>query len=185
MGERVGSQWRPLKGGKKSRPRRVGPNDAKKKVAQNEKQRQALELRLKGLNFSEIAKELGYKGADGAWKAVQEAMRKTIQEPADEVRKQEIERLDRMQKALWDRVVGGELEAYPVMLKLFERRAKLLGLDAPAKQAFTSPDGDEDHGKKLMESVARDVAGQDALFAALTMAMAGSQQHKEEVDERE
>ena len=59
-----------------------------------EKQRKALELRKAGVGYVAIAKQLGYAGPSSSFKAVNSALKRTLQEPADEVRRLELERLD-------------------------------------------------------------------------------------------
>jgi hypothetical protein len=110
-----------------------------------ERQRQALELRKGGASFPEIAKALGYSGPAGAYQAVMSALRRTLKEPAEEVRTLEVARLDAMLLALWTQVKQGNQGAIDKALKVEERRAKLLGLDAPAKVAPTDPSGEEQY----------------------------------------
>jgi len=43
----------------------------------------------------------------------------------------ELLRLDELLNALWDTAIAGDLKAVDRVLKVMERRAKLLGLDAP------------------------------------------------------
>ncbi len=100
-----------------------------------ERQRQALELRKAGVPYAKIAEALGYAHASGAHKAVASALKKTLQEPADDLRKLELERLDAMLFAIWPSVTKGIQPAIDRALRIMERRAKLLGLDAPVKQA--------------------------------------------------
>lgn len=109
----------------------------------NEKQRQALELRKGGVSYAAIATRLGYRGASGAWHAVRAALRKTLQEPADELRQLELERLDGMLLGIAPQVSRGNFGAIDRALKIMERRARLLGLDAPVKVAPTNPAGDK------------------------------------------
>lgn len=106
-----------------------------------QKQRQALELRKAGVGYVAIAQKLGYSGPSGAHKAVTTALRKTIQEPADDLRTLELERLDRMQAALWEQVQKGHQGAIDRVLKIMQRRADLLGLDAPKERRLTGKDG--------------------------------------------
>lgn len=49
----------------------------------------------------------------------------------DEVAAEELQRLKAAEKAIWTNVVRGDLRALFGFLKIQERRAKLLGLDAP------------------------------------------------------
>jgi hypothetical protein len=98
---------------------------------------QALDLRKAGVSFPVIAQQLGYKHASGAYEAVRAALKRTEQEPADEVRRLADERHDRVLFALWKRALDindpQQLECIDRVLKIEVRRAKLLGLDAPDK----------------------------------------------------
>ncbi len=98
-----------------------------------EKQRQALELRKAGATFDQIAKALGYANAGGAYKVVQAGLRAVVQQPADEVRQLEVERLDAMLRALWPDAMAGKWLAIDRCLGIMDRRARLLGLDAPLR----------------------------------------------------
>lgn len=104
-----------------------------RRLAATERQLQALELRAGGVSFPRIAQRLGYDGPSGAYKAVLTALKRTQQEPADEVRRLAVERLDRILFAIWKRALDGDLECIDRVLKIETRRAKLLGLDAPDK----------------------------------------------------
>jgi len=107
-------------------------------VKAHDKQLQALDMRKAGVPYATIAERLGYRGASGAHAAVGTALKRTQQEPADELRQIEIERLDRMLLAIWPQVVGGNFGAIDRALRIMERRAKLCGLDAPTRQDLTS-----------------------------------------------
>lgn len=98
----------------------------------------ALELRKAGFTYQRIADSLGYKSASGAHKAVASALKKTLQEPSDVVRMLEIERLDTMLSSIWSSVKQGQYGAQDRAIKIMERRARLLGLDAPARTDITS-----------------------------------------------
>lgn len=104
-----------------------------RRVDANDRQIRALELRKSGVSYEDIARELGYRGRDGAHRAVSAALKRTLQEPADELRRLESERLDAMLFAIAPLVRRGNLEAIDRALKIMERRAKLLGLDAPIR----------------------------------------------------
>lgn len=96
-----------------------------------EKQAQALELRKNRVSYDKIAEVLGYSGKSGAYKAVQSALKKTLQEPADELRALEGMALDDLQFAQMPLARKGHQGAAALVLKIMERRAKLFGLDAP------------------------------------------------------
>ena len=113
------------------------PMTSVRRVRAIEKQRQALELRKAGVGFDQIAQQLGYASRAGAHNAVVSAMRRTLQEPSDEVRRLELERLDKMLFGLWQAATKGQWLAKDRVLAIMDRRAKLLGLDAPAKIDIT------------------------------------------------
>lgn len=107
------------------------PKGGKPDVTAAEKQAEALRLRKAGLTYEEIADRLGYANKSGAYKTVMSALRKIVQEPADELRKLEIERLDVMLASLWPFILKGSPRHVEIGLKVMDRRAALLGLDAP------------------------------------------------------
>lgn len=104
-------------------------------IAQAERVAKALNLRRQGYSFGEIAKELGWRTRQAAFEAVSRALADTVSEPAEDVRKLELMRLDRLEQLLWPRAEAGDPKAVTGLLKVQERRAKLLGLDAPTKLA--------------------------------------------------
>jgi hypothetical protein len=91
------------------------------------------ELRIQGLTFDAIANEVGFSGPSGAWQAYQRIRHEVIFESIDDARQLELMRLDELQVAVWDRAINGELPAAHCVLKIMDRRAKLLGLDKPEK----------------------------------------------------
>lgn len=107
----------------------VNTNKPDPKISAAERQRQALELRKAGLSYDLIARRLNYRSRSGAYKAVQTALKKMLREPADELRQLELERLDAMLLGLWPQAQRGNQGAVDRVLKIMERRAKLLGLD--------------------------------------------------------
>lgn len=93
----------------------------------------ALNLRLAGCSFREIAAKLHYADHTGAYRAVEAGLKKGFEEPATQVRKLELARLDSIMRPLWPKAKRGGVKAIDRILKIMERRAKLLGLDQPAK----------------------------------------------------
>jgi len=108
-------------------------------------------LRLAGMGFEQIATEVGYADQSGAYRAYKRVMDRTIRPIADEIRDEEIARLDRLIMSYWPRALGGgghdpNPKAADVVFRAMDRRAKLLGLDAPVKQEIditTYDDSDE------------------------------------------
>lgn len=98
----------------------------------NDRMLEALEFRKSGMGYIEIADKLGYASHTGALQAVERALKKTLQEPSDELRNLEVARLDALLVSQWEPAMRGIPKAVETVLKIMERRAKLLGLDSPA-----------------------------------------------------
>jgi hypothetical protein len=101
------------------------------------KEGQALELRLYGANYQGIADQLGYADAAGAYKAVIRALERVVTEPAKEVLQLELDRLDRMLGSVLGQAVSGHLGSIDRVLRIMERRDKLLGLETAQKIEHT------------------------------------------------
>lgn len=102
-----------------------------------ESQRKALELRRMGLGYTEIAQQLGLgkSQAHRLVKAGLEDAREQIAAQADDLRSEELSRLDGMLAGIWPSARKGNVTAIDRVLKIMERRTKLLGLDAPVRLA--------------------------------------------------
>ena len=108
---------------------------------QLEKRRLAeLEMRLAGVQYRQIAEHFGVD-VHTAWDDIQWAMqptRNTLDEVGEKARRLDLWRLDRLLRALWPRAVGARATspddfAVDRVLKILDRRARLLGLDAPSQ----------------------------------------------------
>ena len=110
-----------------------------------DKEIKVLELRRAGLTWQRIAEETGYATHVGAYAAYKRAIKRTQQQPADELREQELDRIDRLQLALWPKAMKGDNASINTIVRLMERRARLLGLDTAIKiqQDITTWTGDE------------------------------------------
>jgi hypothetical protein len=94
----------------------------------------ALQLRMAGSTYNDIAEALGYSSKTTAFHAVTNALRKAKQEPCEGVRALEIERLDAIFLPMYVKAKHGDYGAVDRCIRIMERRARLLGLDAPEKQ---------------------------------------------------
>lgn len=113
------------------------------KALKLQRQQAALELRRSGRGYVDIANALGVSKSQ-AHRYVRDALaeaRAQISAEADELRAEEISRLDGMLAGLWNDARKGSVSAIDRVLKIMERRAKLLGLDAPVRLAHG---GDKD-----------------------------------------
>ena len=130
---------------------RSGTKASEKALNAHQRKIDALEMRKAGHTFQVIADNLGYRGPSGAYDAVMSAIKTTLQEPADELRKMEVERFDVMINSLWPKVLNGDARATEVAVKVMERRAKMLGIDAPEKREDTHTIRVEHMAKQLAD----------------------------------
>ena len=93
------------------------------------REKHVLELRRACLSFDAIAEQVGIGHRSDAHKVYKRALARTLQEPAAEIRQLEADRLDRLQVAVWTKALRGDLSAVDRVLRVMERRARLLGLD--------------------------------------------------------
>jgi hypothetical protein len=165
------------------------PKTSPRRIATALRRAQALEMRAQAKPFSEIAAQLKYCSPAAAAQDVQRALLLAITEPAAEVRALELLRLDE----LWvkaaqvlnrqhvsvshGRIVKADdgeplLDDAPVlaaidrMLKIQERRARLLGLDAPTKVEVLTIDAIDAAIRDAEAELARRAAAAEALQVA-------------------
>lgn len=102
-------------------------------IRQTEQSLKALELRKAGATYEMIAQQLGYASKSSAFTAVSRLMNKSRREGGKEAFEMELRRLDDLLMSVWPAARQGELSAIDRALRIMERRAKLMGLDAPEK----------------------------------------------------
>lgn len=104
-------------------------------IQQRAQGERALELALAGATYQKIAEQLGYSSRAAAYRSVKRALDRNAPDPraVDELRAKEAARLDRLQQAHWVSALNGSTEATHMVLKIMDRRARLLGLYAPIK----------------------------------------------------
>lgn len=141
---------------------------------------EACRLRAQNLSYRQIAAELGVD-VHTAYDAVQRGLRDTLQEPADEVRRLELERLDELAQQARKVMLGTHylinqgnvvrltrrgapleddgpvLAAIDRLLKIQERRARLLGLDAPQRVSIDA----QNLGEEIRDLIAALVTGDE------------------------
>ena len=107
-----------------------------RQIAAAERLSKAIEMRKAGATYAFIAQQLGYASESGAFYAVNQALQalnEKINEDLTEMKRLERERLDRLMVTLWPKALEGHLATVDRILRIMERRARLMGLDAPAK----------------------------------------------------
>ncbi|MEV0915435.1 hypothetical protein AB0I93_14340 [Streptomyces sp. NPDC049967] len=158
------------------------PHDGKGRFARTlstaEREAEAARLRSRGWTYQRIADELGWSNKGDAHHAVQKVLRDTVQEAGDDLRALELTRLDALYVAATEvlerehitvsngRIVSRDdgtpilddapvLQAIDRLLKIQERRSRLLGLDAPVKKDVSLTD----ERVAAIEALAEELAG--------------------------
>ncbi len=104
--------------------------------------RNALELRKAGASYEQIATKLGYPDAAAAHTAVQHALGEAAESERD-TPALELERLNALLMGLWAKARQGNIAAVDRVLRIQDRRAKLLR-DNPALAADHQDDDQND-----------------------------------------
>jgi hypothetical protein len=166
------------------------PRRAERQAEAARRRAQVVQLRLAGANFEEIGQQLGVSDtrAHQLWT---DALDRTTKEPTDQWRELELQRLDQLQAAAAEvlqsthhviqtgKVVVDDqgrpyvdhrpvLAAVNTLVRVMERRARLLGLDAPAR-VDTTVDGTlttVDVIDREIERVERELAALDPDYPA-------------------
>jgi len=117
------------------------PGESKSSVRRIEarlRQAQALRLRMGGASFDDIARQLGYRSASGAYDAVQRCLRDVPKHDAEAYRSLNLERLNRLFLALFPDAITSATPLADRQRAAAECRAiiaeinKLVGAYAPA-----------------------------------------------------
>lgn len=114
---------------------RKAGGSSKKKLATAQRYHTIMKMRLEGHSQYSIAQALGITQA-AVSRAIAVACVKANEVQADRVehyRRLQSERLDMVLTKLWPRIEQGDVNAAATLVKIEERRAKLLGLDAPQR----------------------------------------------------
>lgn len=117
---------------KKTRPGKGTTFTSPRSVLALKRRQIAVALRMQGYTYYQIGQKLKVSHVV-AWQYVHDAMiadRKEIAEDGAKIRDMEVGRLDRMLEKLWPR--REEARVSDTILRLMDRRAKLLGLDLPS-----------------------------------------------------
>jgi lambda repressor-like predicted transcriptional regulator len=154
------------RGRKRMSHKRVNPHagaaqkrrgEAVRALKTEQRREEIAQLRLKGYSVRHIARQLGMKRS-----TVQDDLTVVYvrtQESADDAitleRQMSLARLDLLLNGIIDRASSADLEAIDRVLKIDHRRAKLLGLDAPAKMEHAASAGVSEMLSKVSEAVAR------------------------------
>jgi hypothetical protein len=129
----------------------------------HDKEAECVRLRRAGLTLDEIAIRVGYSSPASVHYALKRINERISREDVEEIRNLESERLDLLQAANWDNAMQGDVPAGALVLRVMERRAKLLGLDMPIRvqQEVTVWNGDGDLDGEIQSLISR-LAGLDS-----------------------
>jgi hypothetical protein len=119
----------------------------------------AVALRLSGASFETIAALLGYTTRGAACQDITRALEASLAEQsrsADVLREAELLRLDLLQVGAWAAAADGDPKAIEVVLKIVDRRCKLLGLDAPQRHEVITLDAVDAEIARLTAELGRD-----------------------------
>jgi hypothetical protein len=96
------------------------------------KEQEIVKLRRGGLTWDLIGERVKLSPS-GAQKAYDRSLARVIADDVRAIRNLETERLDLAQSAIWGKVLQGDNPSIANLLRIMERRAKLLGLDQPTR----------------------------------------------------
>lgn len=120
-------------------PRNV--NETKAALKAQEKRRKCLELRIAGADLDQIAATPGtYKNKGTVSLAIKQALAEITIEPAEELIKVELKRLDAMLLGIWPAARQGDVFAIDRVLKIQNQRARYLGLEPPSSDETATKD---------------------------------------------
>lgn len=112
--------------------------DTARQIQSKQRSAEAVALRVAGQTYVEIAEELGFKDQYEAGAVVRRQMEKLDKETRENLvmlRQMDLQRLDWLWKKIHNKIESEGIESPMVMaaVKIIERRAKLVGADAPTK----------------------------------------------------
>ncbi|MBD8869296.1 hypothetical protein [Nocardioides donggukensis] len=112
----------------------------------SERRATALRMRREGKGYPEVTTALGYGSTGSCRKDVSRALRDAVMEQGHALLDLERERLDGLQAILWPLAERGDVRAARELVRLMERRARLLGLDRAAADRFAADEADTAKG---------------------------------------
>ena len=113
---------------------------AARKAARLKRRREAVELRMAGVDYQTIADRAGYSSKGRAYSDIWASVSKArIAEEAEvaELKYLELLRIDRLQVAHWPKALKGDAQSSLIVLRLMERRARTIdGMEKPVDMAL-------------------------------------------------
>jgi hypothetical protein len=110
----------------------VSPTSRRRLLA-HQRHLKAIELRIGGASYEQIAQALGYANRSCALNAIRLGMIEQRRETSSRLRKIENARLDRLWLAMFPLAQRGDVRAAAVCVRICKRRSELEGLDRREK----------------------------------------------------
>jgi len=128
---------------KHGKRKKKSPKQAASELAIEQRRERITKLRISGWSIRDIAAHIGCSigTVHGDLSAVLERTQDAANDATKRERAVSLARLDVATKGIWPEVETGGVEAVDRLVKLEQRRARLLGLDAPARQEISGPGG--------------------------------------------
>lgn len=126
-------------------------------IAQEREAQAVILYTIGGMNLDEIAAEVGYSHRSAAKKAIDRAMLRRYQETTehrDVLIQRHLEITRSMIRGLAPKIVKGDTRSIEVGVRVLEREARLLGLDAPVKADLKITDALTVEIAELVEAMA-------------------------------
>lgn len=131
------------------------PTQNRPDAAERERARAAVELRVQGQPYAQIAAQLGYADESGARHAVSRLLARHEADSIDELRAVHSARLETVLSSFWAGMVSGNADAAKIVLRTLDSLAKLYGLDAPTRVALGPPVSDVEFANEAARLIER------------------------------
>ena len=122
------------------KPRQI-PRLSVKQLETIDRQKQAVELRMAGRTWHEIADSLGYASTSGAVAAVRAVLSRSDADYGTQFRTLTLERLTKILQTYWPAMLRGDQSSATVCLKAIKDMRDVTGIDMPARMEHSGPDG--------------------------------------------
>lgn len=142
------------------------PSRNKPDADERQRARAAVELRVQGHPYAQIAEQLGYADESGARHAVSRLLARREAESIDELRAVHGARLEAVLSSFFPAAMSGDTDAARIVLRTLDSLAKLFGLDAPTRVAVAPHISEREFAEeaaRLIDSIASMGATDDLL----------------------
>lgn len=109
-------------------------------------------MRQQGHGYQEIAAQLQCS-VGTAWNGVQRTLRKTLREPANQIRALHLQRLDAMLAGIMERATEGDAFAISSALQIMAKIEALMGVEPPKKVEVSFGDQTDDARTALLKAL--------------------------------